>query len=466
MDRDGIQSIYRDYVDCHGPVIYMLTWLIGLVVGFSEVWLFRLVSTFCALAAALSIFFSPLFSHLWQRNLATALWFGILSSIWLIQGLYLDSYWTIGGCFVTIGMATLIIPLLYNIQISKFQAFIGSFFTALLPFVAYPFALFLLALLLIVVGRACMEFSKYKSTLIIIVLGCCISTGLMVLWLWVYGDIGGMIAFHFIGNQVNYAHYLPFNFMNFLCSLAPSFASDRIVETFAVCAFFIGSIILLIKGKYKISVGLLLIAILSFQARGSVLFQNGTFLLASIAIMIISFIKLMEYKPKIAIILSCLSMVVIFTIIDFYALTSPGVFNREQRHMYQWRAFREDNSEEARIIRFYVRQDERMLSIPYNPDIYILAHRLPIKKYHAYLPWEADYALHPWQHYDRDICVDLPKNKPPVIYYDPAKIWNMYSPEQFLGCVITILKNEYTQIAPNSFIFIRNDRFKDKGQAK
>ena len=366
-------KLYRDYIDYHGPVIYMLTWMMGLIVGFSEVWLLRLISSFSAMLAALCLFFSPIFHYFWQRYLVTALWFGFISSVWLIQGLYLDNYWTLGGCFAAIGLVTLV-----------------------------------------VINGICIDHRKYVSIFATSLSGCLTSIIMMLVWLGIYGDIGGMVAFHFITNQMNYARYIPFNLSNFFLSLIPSFSSNHIVETFALFSFCFGGIILVAKGKYKISACLVLCGILGLQARGSILFQNGAFLIASVTLIIVAFVKSTEVKPDISLFFSVISTFCIFFIIDQYAVTSPNILDKRQRNVYQWHAFREGYNEDTKAIWFYVDKNERILSIPYNPDIYILANRLPIKKYHAYLPWEADYALHPWHHYERDLCKDLPKNKPPL----------------------------------------------------
>lgn len=457
-------KLYRDYIDYHGPVIYMLTWMMGLIVGFSEVWLLRLISSFSAMLAALCLFFSPIFHYFWQRYLVTALWFGFISSVWLIQGLYLDNYWTLGGCFAAIGLVTLVIPMIYDIKPSRIQAFTGGFFITLLPFIAYPFAITAFILFLVVINGICIDHRKYVSIFVTSLSGCLTSIIMMLVWLGIYGDIGGMVAFHFITNQMNYARYIPFNLSNFFLSLIPSFSSNHIVETFALFSFCFGGIILVAKGKYKISACLVLCGILGLQARGSILFQNGAFLIASVTLIIVAFVKSTEVKPDISLFFSVISTFCIFFIIDQYAVTSPNILDKRQRNAYQWHAFREGYNEDTKAIWFYVDKNERILSIPYNPDIYILANRLPIKKYHAYLPWEADYASHPWHHYERDLCKDLPKNKPPLIYYDPSIIWGKYMPDQFLSCVLIVLKNDYTHIATDSYIYVRNDRYRERGK--
>ncbi|KXU93085.1 hypothetical protein AD928_09725 [Acetobacter cerevisiae] len=95
---------------------------------------------------------------------------------------------------------------------------------------------------------------------------------------------------------------------------------------------------------------------------------------------------------------------------------------------------------------------------PYNPNVYIEADRLPIKKYHDYLPWEADYAKHPVKGYERDICVDLPKALPPVIYFNNWTVWGLWKPEKFMGCAVEILQTQYEQLPGIPDVYVRKDR--------
>lgn len=454
--------LYGDYIDAHGPLVFILSWLTGQIVGFSEVWLFRLTSTFCAIAAALAIFFSPFLQAFWQRSLATSLWLGIISSVWIIQGLYLDSYWTIGGCLATIGLATLGIPLVYGYKISKIQSFIGGISIGLLPCAAYSFGLMALALCLILLLSILVDFKKYYLNLIMTLSGICFATISIFIWLLIYGDIGGMIAFHFIANQRDYAHYLPFNFINFCRSLIPLFTSHFIIHVIAIFLFSIGAVLLFLTGAYKLRAIILVLGVISFQLRGSLYFQDGSFLIASVALFTFLIIQITKSKPKIAIITTFFLIAIIAFVSNQYAVTSPAEYNKQQRYAYHWHPFKKSNDEISKIIRFYTYQNERILTVPYGPDIYIQADRLPMKKYHGYLPWEADYAKHPWHGYERDLCKDLPKNEPPIIYYDHWVVWDQYPPEQFMRCVLDILKKDYTRFSSTSFIYIRNDRFNEK----
>ncbi|WP_250698406.1 hypothetical protein [Acetobacter pasteurianus] len=81
--------LYRDYIDAHGPLVFMLSWILGPIAGASHLWVFRFVSTLMASLAGLAIFYTSLFTFNWQRYLATAMWLGSIASVWTVQGLNL-----------------------------------------------------------------------------------------------------------------------------------------------------------------------------------------------------------------------------------------------------------------------------------------------------------------------------------------------------------------------------------------
>ena len=449
--------LYRDYIDAHGPLVFMLSWMLGPVAGVSHLWVFRFVSTFMASLAGLAIFCTPLVTFNWQRYLATALWLGSIASVWTVQGLNLDSYWPIGGALTVISMATFVVPLCLNRPVSMSQAFCGGFATALLPFAAYAFGPLALFFYVIPCVIGVFSHATYRETIKGVTLGGFCAFLVMTLWLILYGDIGGIIAFHIIANQKWYAHYIPFGVDAFLHGMELSFTPARIIETLAVITIGLGSILLVWKSTYKICALLALCGLMTLQIRGMDGFQNGAFLMAAFALASLMVSACLKNRPHILSLLACGSIGGIF-LSSQHALSSPWGQTLEQRRATGWRLTQNDSVDFARTIRTYTRPDERILAVPYSPDVYLLAHRLPIKKYHAYLPWEADYAAHPWHGYDRDLCVDLPKNKPPAIYFDSWIIWGVHDPKKFMSCVVDLLRTDYTPMPAGSSVYIRNDR--------
>jgi hypothetical protein len=70
----------------------------------------RIVSTAFALVSVLSVAFSPVLTSELGRLWAAALYLGALASVWILQGLYMDSYHTIAGAFVVCGLGLFVMP--------------------------------------------------------------------------------------------------------------------------------------------------------------------------------------------------------------------------------------------------------------------------------------------------------------------------------------------------------------------
>lgn len=314
--------LYRDYIDAHGPLVFMLSWILGPIAGASHLWVFRFVSTLMASLAGLAIFYTSLFTFNWQRYLATAMWLGSIASVWTVQGLNLDSYWPIGGALTVISLATFVMPMCLNQPVSMPQAFCGGFATALLPFAAYafgPLAVFFYAIpcLIWLFRRA-----TYRGTIKEITLGCFCACLVMTLWLALYGDIGGMIAFHIIANQKWYAHYIPFGVDAFLHGMALSFTPDRIIETLAVIACGLGSFLLVWKSTFKLSALLAICGLMTLQIRGMDGFQNGAFLMAAFALASLMATACLKNFPNILALLAFGSVGGVF-LFSQHALSSP-----------------------------------------------------------------------------------------------------------------------------------------------
>lgn len=454
--------LYRDYIDAHGPLVFIVTWLLGKCIGFSHIGLLRLVSTCFISVTGITVFFSPIFVYLWQRLLATSLWFFSIACVWIVQGLYLDSYWTIGGALTVIALASVILPMLYECNMSKTSSFVGGIAIGLLPFTAYPFSLLSAIFIFVIIGFSILKYRLHQTTLLMSFLGCLIAVLITFLWLFIYGDIGGMIAFHFIANQVWYARYVPLQPIEFFKSLTPGFEANNLIQDLAIYAFFLGAIFLFVSGRNKIIALVIALGVLTLDLRGSIVFHNGAFLIASLGMFSLSLIKITQNRFKLSIFLSGL-MLIIMNIHITYAVSSPAIKTLSEQKEVKWELLKEKSEVEfVKEIHKYVKPDQRILVLPYSPDIFIDVNRLPMKKYHGYLPWEAEYAKHPWHGYDRDICIDLPKERPPVIYLNGDNVWG-YLVKDYMACVIDFMNKEYSHI-PNaasfsngSYIYVRND---------
>jgi hypothetical protein len=117
------------------------------------------------------------------------------------------------------------------------------------------------------------------------------------------------------------------------------------------------------------------------------------------------------------------------------------------------------DGDDMRRLRQAVAPDEPILALPFRPDIYLWAGRLPMNGFAYYFPWDADYARHPWLGRGRDICAALSRAPPPVIFDNNWKVAGKFAPRDYIPCVDALLARSYWRAsAPNVFFYVRNDR--------
>lgn len=447
--------LYKDYIDAHGPFIYMLSWIPAIFFGFHYAYLLRCVPLIVTVFTALAIFYSPLFKTQASRFLGTALWLGLMAFFWVAQGLNMDSYWTVGGDLMAIILASSVLPAALNISISRKLCFWSGACLIFLSLTAYSFvpsSIFLFAALC-VAGE-----SERKKTIFYALLGSLSAAIVFLIWMFFYGDLKGYMIYHFFINQTYYAKYISFGFSSLFHSLTLSFSPHAVMNTLGTLSFYVGALILFFKARFRFSAGLAIGALLLAQIRGSVEFQDGTFLIGSLALFGLMTAYSLENKPRFlaALVFVCWSIAYVG---QHHAVFSPYGLSEKDMEKRGLHLFRENTSVGfVKVIQDYTQKNERVLVIPYNPDVYIYAGRLPMQKYHEYLPWEADYARHPLSGYERDICQDLAHTPPPVIYFDHYKVWGKWDAYDFIPCLNTVLTKTYQQSTTDPFVYIRKDR--------
>lgn len=447
--------LYKDYIDAHGPFIYMLSWIPALFVGFHYAYLLRSVPIAATLLAAWAIFCSPLLKTQASRLLGAACWLGAIAFFWVAQGLNMDSYWTLGGDLIAIILACSVLPALFNISISRTLCFWSGACLTFLCLTAYSFtpsAIFIFSGLCLA-GR-----TERQKTIFYTILGGVSSGIVFLIWMFFYGDLGGYIAYHFVLNQFYYARYISFGLSPLFHSLLPSFAPDAVMNTLGTLSFYAGVLIVFLQARFRVAAVLVVVALLLTQIRGGVEFQDGTFLVGSLALLALVTAYSLREKP-----LLLGSLILVFWAVYYagqhHAVFSPYQLSEKDMAKRGLHLFRENASVGfVQIIQKYTGKNERLLVIPYNPDVYIYAGRLPMKKYHEYLPWEEDYARHPWRGHERDICQDLSRMPPPVIYFDHYKVWGKWEASDFIPCLNTVLTQAYQRSATDPYLYIRKDR--------
>ncbi|MBV9758436.1 MAG: hypothetical protein JO047_15420, partial [Alphaproteobacteria bacterium] len=301
-------------------------------------------------------------------------------------------------------------------------------------------------------------------------------------WLVIFGDLLGYLAFHIAANQFVYAKYINFTFGSFLRALLPRLRPDAVVHALGLlCCAWSFTVLLLKTGEsdsaprgpscgpahlHWLPVALGLIGVLLLNARGTMWFQDGTFLVTAIGWAAVStpavLLRLGSRSPAV---LSCgpvLAIVAVVATVELtmrsYAVASPSGLTYRQLEQLPASELGLLDTPMFRRVRAIVSPNERVLALVYDPGFYLAAGRLPIDKYYQYLPWDADYAKAPWFGRDHDLCADLARSPPPLIYFDDWKVWNTFAPEDYMPCVLDILARTYDRSAEFPKLYIRKDR--------
>jgi hypothetical protein len=465
-------KLYRDFIDWHGPTVYMLVQFYGFVSGWGDLVGARLIPSALGLLAVAAIATSTCLDSLAARLLAAAMSLGLLASIWLLQGLYLYSYHPIAGALVLIALAWFVVPAWLGTPLPEWRIGVAGAALALTCFTAYSFVPSALALALsafLAVGPARRALRLTAGPFL---LGAVLAVLGVLAWLAVFGDIVGFLVFHVLSNQRDLARYMHFTLGHFLGSFVPSAAPARLVHDLALVggtvAFPIFLLLAARRGRNWRSVAAILLGasgVALLNARGATIFQDGPFLMVTIGLASLAVPALaLAWRPRaspwreMAAAVLIAGVIATVELVERHAVATPSGYTRAQMAAVQPTSYAPWNDPMNRAIRSLTSPDERILALVFAPQIYLSADRLPMRKYYEYLPWEADYARAPLFGCDRDLCVDLAAAPPPVVYYDHWTVWTRYPASQFMPCVDAILSRLYVRHAEFPDLYVRRDR--------
>ncbi len=471
VDRGGV--LYRDFVDDHGPLQFMLTAAYGAVAGWHYPAGARVIPVALVLLAAASVAASPMLRTTWGRASGSALFLGVVAAAWTPQGLYFVDYYSISGALAVIALALFALPAACGLAGDTRLAFLGGVAAALLGFSAYsymPTAASIAAAGLWTGVR--LRAARHAWWFIA---GGAAGSLAVVLWLAAFGDLRGYLAFHIAFGQAAYRPFIDFGPAKFLRSLIPSSRPERVVQSLAVCASAVSVVVLVrlcaqtrprccsacLPASFLVTAG-----VLALNLRGEVNFQDGTFVIAAAGLLSLVLSRLAETNPRAdsvvgqAVVCAALrGIVVAATLAAHQAAASP--FDAIVAEMRQRKLpFPPPEREAVRAarIRTIVRPGERFLALAYRPEMYLEADRLPIEGYYAWFPWDAAYARSPWFGRPRDICVSLPREIPPVIFFEADEdVWGRW-PKDYMPCVERILAQSYRALPDDPELYVRLDR--------
>jgi hypothetical protein len=298
--------------------------------------------------------------------------------------------------------------------------------------------------------------------------GAAVAFLLMLAWLLRFADIGGYLAFHFAENQFVFAPYANVSWHSFLQSLLPSMEPGHVVHTLALVCCGTGFCCLMVVNRLRREheagpIMVCLIGVVTLCARGT-LFQDGCFLVASLAVfsvaLPVAWSLLWPCSRIWSPVIGCGIIAASIAVVEFglrdYAVNSPFGQTRERAILATPSNLGKSDIDIFIRIRDLTSPEDRILAVPFAPDVYMAAHRLPMDGYHYYMPWDADYAKAPWFGRTRDLCADIGKAPPKLIYFDDVPVWGHWPMDVYAHCFIQYLNAHYTRQIDFPKLYVRS----------
>jgi hypothetical protein len=463
--RGGV--LYRDLIDLHGPLAFAIPQAYGAVFGWAEPLNGRAIMLALMVAAVSAVGGSTSLRGPWERNMACALFIGLTTSLWLVQSLCLYDYQPVCGTLFVIGVALFVVPAWFGEAGGAARLVVSGVCLAAPCFMTFSYGP--AALLLFASGAWPWVRRNGMNEIWPVLAGALAMLVAMLVWLAIYASFRGYLVFHFIHGIVDFGRYLQFGIRPAVAALWMTATPPNLAQIIGVVATLCGflafgaSVRALRLSMAPVLLGLA--GVILSNPRGSYTLQNGTFLILAFGVAALGLAQLPRRCGIATPALTRAAYVGAMALLIFgaemtarQALSSPRGLSRQALHDLAPASLAQSDVPWAQQIRRVTRPDETILAVPYNPDVYALAGRLPMRRYLYYLPWDADYARHPWLGIQRDLCTDLAREPPPVIYYNGWIVWGRWDPRDYMPCLLAILQMKYQKLPGEPFVYVRNDR--------
>jgi len=465
--------LYRDVYAAHGPVPYMIAHFYTALISCSDFSYIRLLEGALALMSGSALMLSPIFKSTAPRVWAGGLYLLALSSVWTSLWMHMVLYQSISGFLAVILLSQLVVPIFFSQRTKSAGLVISGVCAALICFSAYSFApvTVLLFISCVVVALPSLTKTEILRCSKLVALGVLAGVGAVLFWLWRFGDMEGYVVYHIYSMQKFYAPFINYSPWLFLKNITFSFAPEAIVHSLALISLAASLNIFLTQRSRAASSGglisrvsaiaLIAIAVLMINPRADFWFPDSPFVITSLALLSIAAGLVLQNAltapdrrgfSQFAILTVAVSGVALH--VKSYASPNGTTADAMQKYVVDMRPH---TGGIYGFIRSIAKKDGDILSLVYEPAIYIKVGRLPASGNYYYLPWQAAYNRSPVGGYRIAICTDIASRKPAVIWLFNWRVWNKYAIEDYEPCVLSLISEGYAPLAFNSPWYIRRD---------
>jgi len=458
--------LYRDVFTHHGPLPVMIAHLYAVIVDRHDFSHLRISQILMASLSCAAVLLSPVLKTWSARICAAAAYMALLSMVWLPKFLNMELYPSIGGYFSAIMLAQCIVPLIFQRKVNSWSLFVGGTAFALAGFAAYPYffsgMFFILSSIAVEPAEYLVRCPPIKTMLIG---ATAVITGVL-LWLLIFGDIAGYFIYHIYFNQMIYSKFIEYSPISVLNNLSFSLTQQHAVQNVTI-VLMVGWVLIFSKvgalpsrraACMRITaIGLIVCGVLFTNPTGDLIDHNNAFLIPNFALFSLAIALLMQRsvaRPSIWGSTAALaSAIAAAAAMGWAANLADTVFGAENSAA----RLKPEDSEIYRFIRSITREDGDLLSLIDNPIVYVRAARFPASGNIYYLPWQATYNRSAFGGYKIDICSDIRRRRPTVIWFFNWRVWDKESIETYEPCVLAYLVKDYAPIGFDSPWHVRKD---------
>ncbi len=441
--------LYRDFVDIHGPLIFILSQLYGAVFSWSWPNGARLCGAFLMAAGLLAIVCGPGLSGLRPRLWCGGLLGVWLAAVWLRQGLNLLDYYAPAGALAALFLGTYGLGAWRGAQIARSPAFIAGLALAALGAASYAYG-FSIVFLALSAGIGSWRAGQ-RQTIRFFVAGMAAGGLLLLAWLLRFGDLRGYLAYHVLESLLYYSRYTALSPHTFLQSLVPDLAPVRRIQTLAVAASLVSLALHLWLDasrprRHVPEILLGHLAVLALNARGLTIFQDGSFVIGALCVAAPAVAEAIARAAAVSRrVGTALAALAAFAVLAFAhpALVTP--FGITQAALARTRGSVFGRPSDAPLfqrIRALTHSKQPILVLVYDPGLYLAADRPPMTGFYTYFAYDADYAKSPWFSRGHDLCSAIAESPPLVIVYDHTPVWG-FALEHYAPCVLDLMAHDY-----------------------
>lgn len=463
-------SLYDSVYSNHGPLPFMAAHLVTLATGSHDLSTHRFVLLLAYLLTAGCVFTSPALDGLRRRSLATAGFLVVLGAGFPLWLGHMVNYCQWGGLLLTVLIAQVVLPLFADAEPRRSNLAVGGAAAGLLLGAAYTLAI-PVGLLLGASVLLLWQSPDRRRLLTWFATGFVGALLALTTWLTSFGSVRGFLAYHVYLNQLLYPEYSPVHpFAAFttrwdvLWDQRPDLLADKVA-----LAGMLGWVAVVVVGSWRrrprwvaaTAGGLAVFGLLLADPRGATHDKAATLLIPALGLLL-SFVVVVarHLRPRWELVADAAAAVAAVAIAGWFLASGRlwfadlGIDSRTVAANHIEPGI--DEGEPFALVRDLTPHGEPIASFMFEPDVYLASDRLPATRQPYYLPTQADYENDPVLGVDGTLCEDLATREPVVIAMDWWVVWDAYPPEDFAGCLVRTLDEDYTRLSPG-VLHLRSD---------